>query len=365
MYSLLLLFLFLKVSTNSNIPLIMYNVKKSLCKGGDSLLPGKKVFVLFSAILIIMQINIFLNEVWASEFFDVTQEQQEEEVSIKTPVLADEMEGYLPDEKYTDQNGKEYWLKEWEVKPYQISEHSEWGERTIHYEKVESEEQIPKQVPVMIKDKVTGEKLKKEYPIIQIEQREERWIPGFSFTAVFHSYEADYYQIGEKRIPFNSRKPELKECSQELLKEIGVEPENYRIKDAVWKGDSYFNETGSICRDALVTGEKKVFDYYVTYGGDVIFPKSQGYQCVAVYKGYHSVTDGWLQAHEQQMNLGQSNDNVGEKSGSWIIFQRSVVVTLSLLFVGCVIGMLFYLIRRFRQKIKGKEKEYEESQRQE
>lgn len=325
------------------------------------MLPRKKVLVLFSAILIISQSEYFLDEVEASGFFDVTQEQQKEEVIIKTPVLADEMEGYLPNEKYTDQKGKEYWLKAWEIEPYQVSERSEWAERTIHYEKVEWDGQIPEQVPVMIKDKLTGEKLKKEYSIIHIEQREERWVSGFSFTAVFHSYEADYYQIGAKKIPFNGRKPELKECSQELLEEIGVEPENYRITDAVWKGDSYLNETGNICRDALVTGEKKVFDYYVTYGGDVVFPKSQGYQCVAVYKGYGSVTDGWSQAHDQQMDLEHSNDSGGEKSGSWIIFQRSVVVTLSLLFIGCVIGVLFFLIQRIRQKIKRKEKEYEES----
>lgn len=327
------------------------------------MLPGKNVLVLFFTVLIILQTNIFLDEVRASEIFDVSKEQQKEEVTIKTPVLADEMEGYLPNEKYTDQNGREYWLKAWEFEPYQISEHSEWAERTIHYEKVEWDGQIPKQVPVIINDRLTGEKLKKEYPIIQIDQKEERWVPGFSFTAVFHSYGSDYYQIGEKKIPFNSRKPELKECSQELLEEIEVEPENYRITDAVWKGDSYLNETGNICRDALVTGEKKVFDYYVTYGGEVVFPKSQGYQCVAVYKGYGSVTDGWMQAHDQQMDLYHSNDNGGENGGSWIIFQRSVVVTLSLLFIGGVIGVLFFLIQRLRLKITRKEKEYEESQR--
>ncbi|MFR3730019.1 hypothetical protein [Lacrimispora sp.] len=329
------------------------------------MLPEKKILVLVSAILIILNTNFYLDEAWASDFFDVTQEHQEKEVTIKTPVLAAEAKEYLPNKEYTDQNGKEYWLKSWRMEPYQIPEHKEWAERTVHYEKVEWEGQIPKQVPVMIMDEVTGEKLKKKCPMIKIKQEEDCWIPDFSFTAVFHSYEADYYQIGEKRIPFNSRKPELKECSQELLKEIGVEAENYRITDAVWNGDSYVDETGNLCRDALVTGEKKVFDCYVTYGGDVIFPKSQGYQCVAVYKGFQSVTDGWLQAHEHQMDLGQSDDHESKKGGSWIIFHKSVVVTLSLLFVGCVIGLLFYIIRRFRQRIQRKEREYEESQRQE
>ncbi len=155
------------------------------------MLPGKNVLVLFFTVLIILQTNIFLDEVRASEIFDVSKEQQKEEVTIKTPVLADEMEGYLPNEKYTDQNGREYWLKAWEFEPYQISEHSEWAERTIHYEKVEWDGQIPKQVPVIINDRLTGEKLKKEYPIIQIDQKEERWVPGFSFTAVFHSYGSD------------------------------------------------------------------------------------------------------------------------------------------------------------------------------
>ncbi len=325
------------------------------------MLPGKKVLVLFSTIFIVLQAYFSVNKVWASNSFDMAQEQQENEVTIKTSILAEEKERYVPNEKYTDQNGKEYWLKVWSIEPYQISEHREWAERTIHYEAVEWEGQIPKQVPVTIRDKVTGQRLKKNYPVFQSERREERWIPGFSFTAVFHSYDADYYQLGEKKIPFNSSKPELKDCSQQLLKEIGAESENYRITDAVWKGDPYSDETGSICRDALVSGEKKVSDYYVTYGGDAVFPKSQGYQCVAVYKGYHLVTDGWKKAQEQQMNLENSNGNGGEKKGSWIIFQKSVVVTLSLLFVAGIIGMLVILIRRFRKKGKGEEKKYEES----
>jgi hypothetical protein len=313
----------------------------------------KRIFFLFSFILFICLGEMNLGSIWAAESPQIKREPQTQEVIITSGVLAEEKDDYIPDEKYTDQDGKEFWLKKWQIEPIQMPERKEWTEQEIVYEEVEWEGQIPKQAPLTIKDKITGQSLKQNFSIIDMEQDKQRWVPGFSFTAVFHSFDADYYKLGNKRIPYDHKKPQIKDCYQELLNEIQVDPENYRINDATWEGEAYVDDSGTICRNALVTGEKRVSDYRVIYGGEAVIPTFQGFQCVSVYEGFDSVTDGWNQASE---DLVESKKNAGnDKKGNWVIFRRSVVVTFSILLVIGVVIFSTSMIQRNKRKKRRKE----------
>ncbi|RKD32046.1 hypothetical protein [Lacrimispora algidixylanolytica] len=318
----------------------------------------KKTFFLFSIILFISLGETNVGSTWAAESSQIKREPQNREVIITSGVLAEEKEDYRPDEKYTDQDGKEFWLKKWQIEPIQMPERREWTEQEIVYEEVEWEGQIPKQAPLIIKDKVTGQTLKQNFSIIHMEQDKQQWVPGFSFTAVFHSFDADYYQLGSKKIPFDNKKPQIKDCYQELLNEIQVDPEDYRINDATWEGEAYVDDSGTVCRNALVTGEKRVSDYRVIYGGEAVIPSFQGFQCVSVYQGFDSVTDGWDQAGE---HLVESEKNTGsDNKGSWVIFRRSVVVTFSILLVIGAIVFSTSVMQRNKRKKRSKEIEDEE-----
>lgn len=273
------------------------------------------------------------------------------EVITETEVLFEEREGYVPKGEYMDQEGKQYWLKEWHLEPYKIPARRENAERTVLYEEVEWEEQIPKQATVTSTDKVTGQRLQKDCPVLQKRFERERWIPDFKFTAVFHSYDADYYQLGTKKVPYNSHKPELEDCEPELLAEIGVKPENYRILHAAWKGDSYFDENGILCREAEITGEKKVADHYVTYGGEMVFPEAFGVKSIAVYRGFDSVTDDWDPAEERSVRLEDFHAGGERKKEVWRVIRKSIVITLSIMLAGGVIFLLIFLVRKiFRKK---------------
>ena len=281
----------------------------------------------------------------------VDQTADKREVIVETEILPEEEEGYVPKGEYVDQYGKQYWLKEWRLETCVIQERLEMVERTVVYEEVEWEDQIPKKAVIDLRDNAGGRRVQKEYPVLRMSKKGEQWMSDFYFTAVFHSYDADYYWLGEKKIPFNSSKPELEGSSRELLAEIGADPERYRILDFVWQGESYFDESGNLCRNALVTGEKKVSEYHVTYGGEALFPETEGIKCVAVYRGFDSVTDGWGLAEEGNMDLEDSSLSETVKKGKWLIIRNTVVVTMSVLLVGTFLALLIMGgVKKFRKR---------------
>lgn len=279
------------------------------------------------------------------------QTADKRELIVETEILPEEGEGYVPPGEYVDQYGKQYWLKAWRLETYVIPERLEVVERTVIYEEVEWEDQIPKKAVVDLRDNAGSRQIQKEYPVLRMSKKGERWLSDFHFTAVFHSYGADYYWLGEKKIPFNNSKPELEESSRELLAEIGADPERYRILDFIWQGEPYSDESRNLCRNALVTGEKKVSEYHVTYGGEALFPETEGIKCVAVYRGFDSVTDGWGLAEEGDMDLEDSSLSETVKKGKWLIIRNTVVVTMSVLLVGAFFALLIMgVVKKFRKR---------------
>lgn len=319
------------------------------------MLSGRKPFLLAAVIFAVLYASVYGDQVWAAEkrgapVVRVEKDKTESEVIVESDILYEDWEGYIPDGVYTDLSGKQYWLKDWRMETCTIPERRERAERTVLYEGVEWEVQIPKQAAVTSRDRITGLQFQKNFPILQMECDREYWLSDFSFTAVFHSYGADYYQLGEMKIPFNRLKPELKGGEQELLAEIGVKTDRYRILDADWEGDPYLDEGGSLCRNANVSGEKKVADYQVTYGGEIVFPQASGVKCIAVYRGFDSVTEGWKPAEDQFTEPENIFSEIGKNKDKWLVFRKSMVITLSIVLVGGVIILSIYLMQKICHK---------------
>ncbi len=318
------------------------------------MLPGRKFLLLAAVIFTVLP--AFADRGWAAERRGAPAEiiktgKTAGEIIVESEILYDEWKEYVPAGIYTDQSGKQYWLKDWRMETCKIPEHREKAERTVLYDGVEWEEQIPKQAVITLRDRITGQQLQKNYPVLHMECGREYWSTDFAFTAVFHSNGSEYCQLGKKKIPFNGLKPELMGCDRELFAEIGVKPEKYRILNAVWNGDPYQDEAGNLCRDARVTGKKQVADYHVTYGGGVIFPEAAGVKCIAVYRGIDSVTEDWNPAGEQIINQDNSYPKTGKNDDKWKIYRKCVVITLSILLAGSVIFLLIVLMKRvFRKK---------------
>lgn len=143
-------------------------------------------------------------------------------------------------------------------------------EKTVEYENLEGAAPIPETLDVDVTEQ--GQTVRVRCSRQESRITEEHWEADFQFPVVFHSYDADYYVVGEKLIPHRDETPSLTDCEAELLSMIGVSPEEYRIETIEWTGEAYPDESGNPCRDAVAKGSRLLRDYQVRYSGVAQFP---------------------------------------------------------------------------------------------
>lgn len=286
----------------------------------------------------------------ASEVY-VTDNGEEREVTVYSDIQFTDPEGFIPESRYTDEEGRQYWLESWSAVP------AVWESRTakeqveIFYEGGEGTKLVPDRVQSVFRDEVTGRQVTEEFRMAGLFQENERWSGDFSFLAVFHGYDSDYFRLGNREVPFHGDKPQLMGLEGELLAEIGVNSENYRILDSKWEGPAYMDDGGVLCRNAVVTGEKKVWDYQARYGGEVTFPQVQGFKCAAIYTSYEKKTEADGKALQESEPSGQLSVEAEEKPPSvWELIRHVVVAVIGIFTVLLVIALLIWLITRRKKK---------------
>lgn len=183
-----------------------------------------------------------------------------------------------------DEAGREYRLKEQEIAAVPVSGRTEKLSGQTVYEGVSRGDTIPDAAAMTVRDEESGSEFETELSLERIEYTDERWQDGFSFTATFHEYGADYYILGETRIPHREDRPELSEFGDKLLAEIGLEPEDCLLDDFTWLGEPYRDGKETVCRDALISGRRKVWDCAAVYGGVVKMPDYQRYRMIMTYE---------------------------------------------------------------------------------
>lgn len=272
-----------------------------------------------------------------------------DEITVWSEFILDSDKDYTPDSKYMDQEGRQYWLKSWELKPELMPKRQKTIEKVLTYEAVERKEELPQSITVTSQDQVTRQQVTGEYPAVHWKREQERWLSDFSFTAVFHSYDADYYELSGKKIPFNSQKPQLIGCEAELLSQIGVDPDEYRILDSVWQGETYWSLEGELCRNALVTGERRVADYQVMYKGEAVFQEVAGRRCQAVYRSFSAGPENWYPAVDQEVRPWRMVPASEGENEERLLFKKTEILVISLLIFAAVIILIILMIRKLRK----------------
>lgn len=307
--------------------------------------------ILIVAALVILQITYTGKE---------TAAQAPEELTVTSEVMVGSSKGYTPDEIY-EQRDLLYRLKSWEIERVMIPPRTEEVEQEVRYESVEQKSPIQELYSVISKDRISGTDITKKYPVRKQKKTGERWTDDFSVPVIFHSYGADYYQIGEQKVPLQAEQPQFEGYKKQLLSEIQVSADNYEITDIIWDGAPYLDNDNILCRNAVASGRKKVTDYLVTYGGMVTFPEVEGFQCRAVYslKVYeHPQAEDRIIVSETIIA-----DAVEEQAPSWLIMRQAIGITVSILLVALVILLLIWLTKRIwkfstKRKKRGEDAEH-------
>jgi hypothetical protein len=197
------------------------------------------------------------------------------------PVLAEE-ELVRPQKHREGPGGRDFLLARWETVPVVFPGHREEISRTEEYEQVEDETGIPRTMEVL------AEWEDQSVTVVCEKQDQKRtgeaWVDGFRLPVTFHGYRADYYELGDLKIPHDDTRPRLEGQEAVLLEMAGLSPVNRRIETIAWDGPAYTADDGEVRRDALAAGQSRIADYQVTYAGTAVFPERPGWQTVAVYE---------------------------------------------------------------------------------
>lgn len=152
--------------------------------------------------------------------------------------------------------------------------HSEFRqvEQEIRYDAAEAADEIPGQIEAVLEE--DGNTV---IAVCKLEEQVEEgcfWQDDFVLPVTFHVYDADYYLLGDQRIPGDHTAPCLQGHEDELLILAGLNPEYYRIEQTRWTGGVYVDEQGELCRDGAAVGQKLMRRIRARYVGSIRVPVS-------------------------------------------------------------------------------------------
>lgn len=107
----------------------------------------------------------------------------------------------------------------------------------------------------------------------------------------FISYDADTFRWGGITVKKSETQP-LKGYEDQLLKSVGANTKNYKVKSISWNGKAYRNADGILCRKAVASVSKKVPHYRVTYQATQRVPAEKGIMYTSTYAGLKETVTG-------------------------------------------------------------------------
>lgn len=255
-----------------------------------------------------------------------------------------------PEELIHDGAGREYRLKEQEIAAVPVSGRMEKLSGQTVYQAVDRGDAIPDTAAMTVRDEENGIEFETELSLERIEYTNERWQDGFSFTATFHEYGADYYVFGENRIPHREDRPELSEFGDKLLREIGMEQEDCLLDDFTWLGEPYRDGEATVCRDALISGRRKVWDCVAVYGGVVRMPDYERYRMIMTYEG--SEEESGENGEPVEMTdapAGMEGDGETSEKTLWDrikqFIRRGILVSVGIFCIAAAVLILRFLLK--------------------
>ena len=135
------------------------------------------------------------------------------------------------------------------------------------------------------------------------------WRNDVSIPMTVSVYNAQFYAIGDKLVPYNEQAPAVQGFEADILRSIGLDPESYAIDNAAWMGAPY--QSGeTLCRDAVASGRRYAENYRALYESEVALPDAQGWTAVATYEGQSDILSGETEYTVEATAVYQRDDTV-------------------------------------------------------
>lgn len=229
---------------------------------------------------------------------------------------------------------------------------------SVPYE-LEGRQEPPATAVILLNDERTGRDYERELPRMEVMEKERVWKDDFFFSLTVSGYDADIFLLGDTEIPADA---DLSLYGDIFLEYLGLSEECYRVNQIEWNSKSYERD-GTLCRDAVASGEKLVRYVDVKYGGQVRLPD------VPEESEEHPVDTGKIvemetekESVEETITVSETENEIEapairveeretwkEKIGKWIR-EHLIVVTVSLAFLVILILTMVLLIVSGKKK---------------
>lgn len=275
-----------------------------------------------------------------------------------------------PDNTYEDENGIRYQLLNWELEEKTGEEKKIPLEKQIRYLGLEEGEEIPETIYAEVPapkpelpetesaETPSGEShLEETQPPLSgslhqadIRIINEQWKDDLCLPVTFYSYGADEYQLGEITISAGTHNL-LEETAQEshhILDCLGLSDQAYHITSMVWNGETFTDEEGQVCRNALALGERLLKDVEVTYKGEGTLKEPDYYELHTVYQAEKYEEESTIELIPQ---TPESLPDPAAKQGPfWYLIRTGFVITIAIGIFGILTGIILLLILNRRKK---------------
>ena len=283
---------------------------------------------------------------WASQLENTEASQQP--VVMTRQLSREEADHFSePPSTWKDEKGGEYRLEDWEIAEIPGKQVKRQAERRVRYEGVEGAETLP--ASILVREEQSGQQAQGELDLKERIVLSEWWDNSFHVPVTFYAYGAREYQLGSLRIK-DEEAGRADIWGQELLMQLGLPAESYRLSSLEWAGEAYMDESGQVCRQAEARGEKLLRNYEAVYEGEISWQEPSVYELTAEY--VPAAKEG--AAGETAPSLEQQKTEEQEDP-LWYWVRGGFVLAVAAGLFGIVLGLALLLFLRLRQRKREKE----------
>lgn len=236
-----------------------------------------------------------------------------------------------------------------------VAGRTQYHEEMLNYNEVTGDKAISDTINSTVTDPVTGKDYGVTLSLVSKKVVKSAVSDEFKFDITFYVTNGRYFRYKDKLVTYNENTPDVMQFSDEILSDLNLDPELYKINSIEWDGEAYTNEDGVLCRKAAAVGNRVINDYEVIYGGDYNLPAdANAYNWVGKYEATVNDPVGGTEyditatATYTEYNAGQVEANEEKvKSSGFITFVKNHPAAFAgvsvLIIAALVIVFLFFL----------------------
>lgn len=166
-----------------------------------------------------------------------------------------------------------------------VAGRTQYHEENVNYNEVTGDKAISDTINSTVTDPVTGKDYGVTLSLVSKKVVKSAVSDEFKFDITFYVTNGRYFRYKDKLVTYNENTPDVMQFSDEILSDLNLDPELYKINSIEWDGEAYTNEDGVLCRKAAAVGNRVINDYEVVYGGDYNLPAdANAYNWVGKYE---------------------------------------------------------------------------------